>query len=85
MPAYIVHTEHKKYDGKTIRQVPTGYLMWIMRHIKDNEELVQKADEEYKKRKREKALKIEKRMTRQAKNKLAKLERIIKKTQSQIM
>jgi hypothetical protein len=59
--------------------------MWIMRHIKDNEELVQRAEEEYKKRKREKALKIEKRMARQAKNKLAKLERIIKKTKSQIM
>jgi len=77
--AYIVQTEHKKYSGKTIKQVPTGYLMWIMRHITDNPELVQKADEEYRLRKTEKAKKIEKRMARQAKNKIEKLERVIKK------
>jgi len=73
MAAYIVHTEHKKYNGKPIKQVPTGYLMWIMRHIKDNAELVQKAEEEYKIRKKEKAIKIEKRKMRRTMNKLTKI------------
>jgi hypothetical protein len=36
-----------KHKGKTIEEIPSGYLKWIEGNIENNDELVEAAHDEY--------------------------------------
>ena len=69
--AYFLANVHPKYDGLSVSEgkVPSGYLMWCIRHITDNPELVAACKEEYNRRKSIKTKRDNKRKEKSRKRK----------------